>query len=424
MKYFFKFFILMMVVTILCGLFLNQPIKAADNEELVLMFSAGGSGDTLANSAKKFEEKTGIKTKVLLYAYGELNQKQILALSQKNSIPDVIAINDEMIGVYEDFLPNLGIDQNKLDSLMSYAKDAYERPPQGSNNFIALPVRNGGNIIIYRDDILKENNIDIKDIVTWEDYLEIAKKLTKPEEKQWAYADGFQLAYVTAEWINFIYSYNAEALTSDGKKAAFNTENGIKATQMYVDLFNEVSPPGSINYGYGEQVEGLQRGSIVMSILFASRYLEVNSPKFLHSGKFKVLPNFPYGVNTGLQNGRPQVSVWGLGLNPYSQNKEAAMKFIEHVASEEEQLRLAVELSNSPTVKSVYLNPDYLDAIPDAGNISRALEDGRTRPHIEDWNEVSNIIGLQLQRALVGDVTVKEALATAEEQVNKILEEE
>lgn len=422
MKFIYKYFLLIIWVTILCSLFVYQPIAASNNSELTVMFSAGGSGDALGDSAKKFGEKTGTKVNVLLYAHGDLHQKQVLALNQKNPIPDIIAIADITISLYDDLVPDLDVNPNILNALVPSMRDVFERPPQGSKKYFALPVRTGGNCIIYRDDIFKENNIDSRDILTWEDYLEVVKKLTQPEKRQYGYVCAFEPTYITTEWVNYVHSYNAEVLTADGKKAAFNTENGIKATKMFVDMF-EFAPLGALNYGYGEQVEALQTGLAVTGMILNSRVVEVDSPQSPFKGNFKVLPHFPYGANTGLEKGRPMLTAWGVGLNPYSQNKEVAIQFLEFIASEEEQLRLAIEKSSGPSVQAVHSNPEFIKAVPAAEDILKALENGKARPRIDGWLKVESIIAIQLQRALTGEIDVTEALATAEKNVNDFLGE-
>jgi len=393
----------------------------ANSEKLVVMFSSGGSGRTLSVAARDFEEKTGIEMEVLTFPSKELREKQILALSQGRPIPDVIAADDTWFAEMWKFLEPLELDEETKSTFIPSMLGSFCWPPK-DGAYLALPVRMGGDVIIYREDIFAEHGITPEEIKTWEDFLKVAIELTNPKKREWGYAQGFTpYNYLITQWLNIMGSYGVKVFTPDYQKADFNTKNGIKATQLLVDLVKKASPPGILSYGYWDQVEAMQTGMVTMSMIWAPRFQSVNDPEFPYTGKFKILPNFPYGEDSGLNKGIPRVYGWGLGVNKYSKNKKAAEKFVKFVASEEEQLRLACEYSNSPTVKSVFSNTKYLKGIPIASEIPKAMENGISRPIHPDWNQIEDTIGLQVSKALAGDKSVVEALATAEKEVNKIL---
>ena len=390
----------------------------AESEKLLVMFSSGGSGRTFSVAAKDFEEKTGIEMEVLTFPMDELRNKQTLALSQGRSTPDIISLTESDFAAMWKFLEPLELDEETksifVPSMLStFCKDG---------TYFALPVRVGASVIIYREDVFAEHGIVPEEIKTWEDFLRVAIELTNPIKREWGYAEGFEAYhYLVGQWLNIVKSYGVEIFTPDYQKTSFNTEKGIKATQILVDLVTKASPPGILSYGYWDQVEAMQTGMVTMSQLWSPRFQSVNDPEFPYTGKFKILPSFPYGKDSGLNKGSPGFTGWGFSVNKYSKNKEAAEKFVKFVASEEEQLRLACEYFNSPTVTSVFSNAKYLKAIPVASEMAKAMENGHQRPVHIAWEQIEDTIGLQISKALVGDKSVVEALATAEKEVNKIL---
>lgn len=393
----------------------------ANSKKLVVMFSSGGSGKTLSVAAQDFEEKTGIEVEVLTFPMDELINKEVLALSQGRSTPDIISLTEVDFAKMFKFLEPLELDKETKSTFVPSMLNTFCWPQKDGTCF-ALPVRVGGSVIVYREDVFAEHGIMPEEIKTWEDFLKVAIELTNPKKREWGYAEGFNAYhYLVEQWLDILKSYGVEIFTPDYQKVAFNTENGIKATQILVDLVKKASPPGILSYGYSDQIEAMQTGMVTMTLLWSPRFQSVNDPEFPYTGKFKVLPNFPYGKNSGLNNGSPGMSGWGLGVNKYSKNKEAAEKFVRFVASEEEQLRLACEYFNSPTVKSVFTNPKYLKAIPVSSEIAKALRDGHQRPVHPDWRHMEDIMGLQLSKVFIGDKSVEEALETIEKEVNKIL---
>ncbi len=399
----------------------KEEAKPEKAPKLVMMFSSGGSGKTLADSAKKFGELSGIEMEVLQFPIKEIYQKQILALSTKKATPDIIACDDTWFAAMKDFLAPLELDSATIDTFVASMIGSYRWPP-GTGDYLAVPVRMGGDVIMYREDVLAAKGVDPNSLKTWEDIYAAAKKLTDPGNRMWGWAQAFTPHnYLMTQFSNFMSSHNVKLVSADGKKAAFNTKNGVQGTKMLVKLATECAPPGFINFGYNEQVDAMRTGTVALSMVWSPRFRNVNDPKFPVAGKFKVLPRFPYGEGTGLSVGVPRVYGWGLGINKYSKYYDSAFEFVKFVGSVDEQLRLAAERNNSPTVVSVFNHPTYLGAIPEAGNMSMALKPGIARPVSIKWNEIVDTLGLHLQKAIIGEETVEEALASAEKKVNGIL---
>ena len=399
-------------------------VGSAEKGKLTMLLSRGGSGETLAQSAEKFTEETGIEIEVLFFPMDELFTKEALALSQGMPTPDIISVNETAFVKMLNYLEPLKLDKEKINSFMPVMIESF-RWPRGEGPYRIVPVRMGGDVIMYRQDVFEEEGIDPASIKTWEDFLSIAKKLTKPTERQWGYVQAFSPhAYLVTQWINIVRSYGVDLFNSDITKAEFNTENGVRATKVLVELVNEASPPGVLNYDYGNQIEAMQTGVVVLSMVWTPRFLSINSPDFPHHGEFKVLPHFPIGKGSTGEEGTSMVYGWGFGINKNSENKDLALKYLNFVTSKEEQLRLATEFANSPTVSDVYKNPVYLSSIPEAPQMEKALGNAKNYPLLHEKDaEILDAIGLELQKAMLKEKTVEEALASAEKRVNEIIAE-
>ncbi len=401
----------------------GQPEGAStvpvEEQRLIMMVSSGGSGNTLAAAARKFEEETGIEVETLFFPYQDVRDRQFLALSGGRSTPDIIAVNDEWYEQMYSYLTPLDglIDQEVINGLMPSLMRDFKR--DGSTYMI--PVRVGTDIVIYRRDIWDQHGIQPSDVRTWEDFLRVARTVNDPEAGVYAYASQYTpRPYMLDKYSGILYSYNTELLNEDGTRAAFNTPNGIRATKTFVELF-QYTPPGAITYSIAEAVEALQTGLAFMNIEYAPRYTVVNDPDFPHYGNFALLPHFPYGEGTGLQTGVPTAPTWSLGINRYSRNQEAAAKFLNFIGSYDEQLRLAVNHSNTPSVLAVYDDPAFVEAVPVASNIKSVLASSRARPLHKDWDRIVDALAAQIERALLGEITVEEALEIAERDVNAVL---
>lgn len=145
----------------------REVVKPEKAPKLVMMFSSGGSGNTLADSAKKFGEMSGIEMEVLQFPIKEIYEKQVLALSTKKATPNIIACDDTWFAALKSFLAPLKLDSATKDAFVASMIGSYRWPP-GTGDYLAVPVRMGGDVIMYREDVLAEKGVDPDSLKTWE----------------------------------------------------------------------------------------------------------------------------------------------------------------------------------------------------------------------------------------------------------------
>lgn len=390
------------------------------DQSLSMIVSSGGSGDTFGSAAEMFTEETGIQVNVVDYPYAETRENQLLELSNNTGNIDIVMIDGEIwLAELEEYLEPLDYADDEIDHLISSMVDIFR---SDQDELYALPVRIGGWVLMYREDLFEEEGLEVPE--TWDEFLHIAQTLTKDGMYGFAPAMG-QTNYLTAQWLPFLRSFGAEILTEDQTSAAFNNEQGIKATQFFVELYTEhqVVPSGAITYEHDHVVTSIQQGESAMALTFSPNYLPMNdSESSLVADNMAVSPIIPYDPDSGLDTGITEVSGWGFGIAEMSENKEAAQKFIEFVTSDEIQLRMAMENNNAPTASAVYEHEEYLEQYPAAPEIAQALESARSRPGVENWTQIEDILAAELSAAINNIKTVEEALDEAEEAVNNLLD--
>ncbi|QQO10684.1 ABC transporter substrate-binding protein [Breznakiella homolactica] len=419
----FLVFMLLMIISAV-SLFAGgeKEGSAPAKPKLVMLFSAGGSGNSLKSSAERFGELYGVEIEALLFSITEVYEKEVLALTSRQGTPDIISMDDTWFPLMKDFLEELNFSQDYYDQFIPSMLGTFRWPQNESGKQYGIPVRMGGEVIVYREDVFRAAGIDPLSLKTWEDLYAAGQKVTDRNNGVWGWVGGYsEPAYITAIWLNIMSSYGVDIFNDDMTGFVFNTPQGVAATQMFVNLTANLASPGILSYGYAEEIEALQNGSAVMGQLWSARYSAVDKAGLPNTGKFKVLPFYPYGRNSGLTTGVDRVNGWGLGVNKNSKNKEIAAKFLEFIGSYEEQLRLAVETSNSPVLSGIFNESSYLEAVPEAKNMELAMKDGIARPMHIKWQEIEGSIALNLQKAVIGELTAAEALAKAEADAIRIL---
>lgn len=410
-------FLVLLLLPVQAALATGQAEMEDQEPVLTMMFSTGGSGRTLANSAERFSEVTGIEVDVLQFPITQVYENQALSLSQGQPEPDVIAVDDVWFDAYRPFLEPLEVSQSVIDRFVPSMIDPFM---DVNGEIKGLPVRMGGDVIAYRTDIFEEHGIDLASITTWNDVIEVAEQITDESAGEYGWSQGYApLPSTLTAYLNFLSSHGGQLVTDDGSRAAFNSPEGVAALETMSTLAQTAGVPGLVNLTYNDQVDAFRNGTAVMGMLWNPRFTAINDPEFPHSGNFGVLPNFPRGE--GMSRGVGRVYGWGLAVNQASPDKEAAQQFVEFVSSPEEQLRLAAEWNNSPTVQSVFENPEYLDAVPVAEDMASAMRHSIGRPNHPQYSQIVDILAVHLQRAVTGEVSAAEALADGEEEVNDLL---
>jgi multiple sugar transport system substrate-binding protein len=137
----------------------------------------------------------------------------------------------------------------------------------------------------------------------------------------------------------------------------------------------------------------------------------------------KVVGQMRYApVPTARADGKP-VSHYGgssLGIPVSSKNKEAAFLFIQWATSYDVQLR-GVGKGSSPTRRSIYQIPELRAKYPSFEATDAAAETTFWRPRIPEWDEMVEVLALELNSVVAGAKDVKEALATSAAKIEEIL---
>ena len=391
---------------------LSAVSVAEEKQKITMLFSAGGSGKAITAAAQRFTVETGIEAEVLLFSLNEVYEKQVLSLSNHNNDIDIVAINDPWLPLLSEYLEPIEMDQEKLDAFIPGMLNTFAI--DGVN--YGIPVRMGGDIIAYRRDVVEALGVDPASLKTWEDVYQLALKMTDKANGKYGWAMGLvEPSNVVKAWYEYLISFGGYIVNETGDGLGLTQPESIAATKMFVKFVQDCCPPDVLSYAFNDQIDAMKTGNVDMGLLWTSRYPSVNAEGTEGYGQWDVLPIIP-------ETGVACVDGWAVGISKYSDHKEAAKAFVEYIGSYDEQLRLAVENSNSPTIASIYDAPEYLAVVPQAANMNAALEVAVPRPQQVYFNEMQEEIALYVKLACLGDMTVEDAMAACEANCLEILE--
>ena len=401
----------------------GQKAQADAAGPVRVLLSKGGSGTVIGNGIKAYAASSGKPVEIIEYPYAEVREKQLLDLTSKAGDIDMISIDGPIwLAELNPFLDPIDsyIQRDKVDTGI-FIGSMLDMFRAAGGKIFGLPVRIGGWVLIYRTDLFAAAGL--KPPVTMDEFLSTAQKLSA--NNVYGFAAAFkQTNYLVAQWVPFLYSFGGNILDKDMKKAAFNEPKAIAATKFLIDLFrvHKVVPPSAIDYEQTNLVTVMQQGLTAMAITYSPYFLVMNDPKTSKfPGKFAVSPVMPFDKASGLSTGITELSGWGFGLNQASKRKDSTWSLIKYMGSEATQRTLAVKYNNSPTVASVYNDPDYLKVYPEAKAVLNSLSNAKSRPGVRQWTKIEDTLAKELSAAVNGLKTIEQALADAEAQVNSIL---
>lgn len=262
-------------------------------------------------------------------------------------------------------------------------------------------------------DIFKERGVDVpKDDWTYEEFVDIAKRLTfKRSNGQQVYGySGVIDPGVVNTW-PFIMGDGAYPLSKDNKQYTFNTPEGVSGLQKLIDLAlkYKVTPPDFGTQTPTDMVTGFsQKKNYAM-------YSEPSgsSATYKALGMNFTVKSMPIGMS-----GKP-LTTGGIGLisvaNLQDENKlKAAMDLARYLTS--------AQVGHDIT--GYYLAPGARKSVDVSDPIALFkpfVPYTYITPIIPQWPQIRTILHDQIQKAVLGKVTAKDALNNPASEVNSLL---
>jgi multiple sugar transport system substrate-binding protein len=415
------------IVVIMCLLFAVEATAtskeevAEEKEFNIWVFSgqeAAKYGEALDRIMAEFESThPGYTVKLSTTPYPQYLDRIITAVRGGEG-PDLIQ-NDvtwSPVLAYQGLIINLDDYWAKAPFKESDFFEASIKTCKWQGSFYSVPQMDGHwGLIYYNKDLVEEAGYDPENPFTyWDEFVELAKAMTKPEEGQYGYGVmGARDEGSTVSWAGFFATTGARSwLSGDLKKALVNSPGGVAAAKFKTDLalVHNVSPPGVANWTQWDSRSLFSTGKLgmYMSGSWERDILREEAPDIDFS--FTYLPRPRDGVVSADYGG------WNWSINVNSEMPDIAWDFIEMVTTNE---NLEAISSLPPALVEAtekrFAKWDKGQVVVD--QISNAL----TRPVHPFYTEISDAIQSALQSILLGEKDAQEAMDDAAAEINEIL---
>ncbi len=281
---------------------------------------------------------------------------------------------------------------------------------------LAIPFWTGTSGLYYRTDLLEEAGYEPPK--TWDELTEIVEAVQSkhPDLTGYLWA-GAKEESLTMVWSEFLYAFGGKYWNDEGA-CAFNSPAGVKAVEyMKATISSGLSPKETTAWNNDEARTRFVEGQAIFLRGPHDYITWLNDPtKSSVVGKWGFIPN-PAGAG-GIQAGSS--GGFGLAIQPYTDNLEAALKVLDVVTSEEVQRAFAIAWGPVQYYKGLYDIPEVKQAYPEAYRLGPVLATSLARPQHPNYAQVSTIIQDEVHAALTGVKPVQQALDDACSQIDAL----
>ena len=430
MKRIFMYFLI--AIMIMAGL--GSIALAADNPitlEFWLRDTRPSNVDAMKEIVAKFEEKNpGIKVNIVLTPWDTVEQKTMTAIAA-GVLPDLSQLNQTGAADYgaKGVLINLDDRFAKWENKNMICNISLSQAMY-NGHYYAVPWFAGSNVMFYNKDLFKKSGIvdengNAKPPVTWEGFLEDAKKLTLDSDNdgnidQWGFVvrgdvsltipiREFMLAAGDGEWVD----------TKAGNKVVINTPENLEGLQFYLDLFrkHKVVPPDTPSIDYVAEEQYFLSGKVAM----------------MFNGPWNLGNMYESDINWGValepKSARHAAHIGGcpVGIFNTTKHPDEAWEFATFLVSNEAQKIWTISYGCGLPISKEMQEEAKVDPVVKVfvESIQFAERDGVTPPpQISQWVTIERSIAPPIfQSALLGEISASETLKQLEKEIEAIVKE-
>ncbi|MDG5856829.1 ABC transporter substrate-binding protein [Clostridium beijerinckii] len=400
-----------MAVTFFTGCGSTKPssteTSANKTEKITLMTVDTTFNEDFQKYIEKAEKATGIKIDTIACPTNtdDRQAKITTILSSKDSSVDVITINDEMISAFKNtgFLEPLQNTVMKNDVVSQFPKGYIKDLIQVGDNIYSVPMYM--EILGFWVDQSKVKALGLDAIKTKEDFEKYVKAYSK--DGKYGYGGAWEKTYVFNEIGTFVNLFGGDYYDWTNPK----TKEAVKF--MHDMAKNGETPIAQLADQYDP----------MMQKFFDDDYASI----FMYTGAMKNFVNSGrYGENgitlapmPTFEKNSAYIACWNYVLNSASENKEAAIKFLNYAASPQGEKDYYEMTSRLPARSDVINDSNFkiegLSAIK--GYLQNTELHGR--PMAPQAMEFISSMGSLFQRYVSDEISLDEFCQKAQVEVNK-----
>ena len=285
------------------------------------------------------------------------------------------------------------------------------------NNLYRIPLLSDISVLYYRKDLLK--NIRKQPPETFEDLIKISKKLQTQGKVEEGYLwQGRQYEGTVTVFIEILKGYSGFWIKPDTNEVGLDRPEAIDAVKFLRSMIeNKVSPRSVATDQEAETRSHFQNGRAAFLRHWPDIWTQVNAQNSDVYGKVGIQP-MP-GLHTKA-NSKACQGGWGLGIAKNTEHPDEAWKAIQFFTSATAQRQFALA-GYMPSRRALLTDPQLVKKYSHYPVLLESIENSVLRPPIPKYAEASAILQEQLNKALQGKLSSRQAMKNAARKTRELL---
>jgi multiple sugar transport system substrate-binding protein len=410
----------------------NDSGSGGDSKTLTYWASNQGRSieqdkQVLTPELQKFQQQTGIKVNLEVVGWPDLLNR-ILAATSSGQGPDVLNVGNtwsaslQATGAFVDFddatIAKIGGKSRFIPSTLT-STGAAGKPPQ------FVPIYGLAYGLFYNKKLFKEAGLSGPP-QTWQQLVDDARKLTKPEKKQYGVAI-LGASYTEGAHFAFMFGLQNGAKLFQNGQPGFDSPQMVAGVKQYLDLLatDKVVNPSDAEYVNDSQYLkdfAKDKAGMLMIQSYATAGVKENGMK---DSDYGVAPiPLPDPLPAGGQHVTSHVAGINVGVFKNSKNVDGALKLVNFLTSPEEQKILNGKFGTLPVAQAAYSDPRFQTAATKVFQQVLATS-AVTMPMIPEEAQFETLVGNTVKDLIadaaagkpVTDQTIKDKLTAANKKM-------
>jgi multiple sugar transport system substrate-binding protein len=390
-------------------------LPAVAQDRLVIAGRDAAFGTALTRIVAAYQAANpGVRIELLTLPGGALYERIAINARERTRALDVLMLDDiwapEFManGWLADLGPLGGVPGDFVPSTVAVGRGA-------NGALFAAPFVGNVAMFAYRTDLFARHGLAAP--TTWTGVAEAARRLREVEPAMSPIAfRGTRGNPIVTGFLPILGAFGGR-IVDDAGRAALDRPEALAALEYFLAL-RPFLPRGVETWNATEVREAMEQGRVAIAIEFWPGWAGTLDDAARSRVVGQVALVSPPGERAGPA---PMLGAWLLGVAADSPNAARAADFIRFALSAENQRRTALDTGNPPTLAALYRDAELVQRFRWYPAQLAALEVAQPRPRVTQWNRVEAILGEQLQLALIGEASARDALAEANRQVQRAL---
>jgi trehalose/maltose transport system substrate-binding protein len=294
---------------------------------------------------------------------------------------------------------------------------------------VGMPWFTDAGLLYYRSDLLDKHGFE-KPPETWTELEQMAETIQNEESAGNASFRGFVFqgnAYegLTCNGLEWQFSNGGGRIIEPDGTVTINNPQAIASFDRARGWVGTISPEDVTTYNEPSALNAFAPGNAAFMRNWPYAYSVTQAPDSPLVGKVGVT-QLPMGDGEGATHAAT-LGGWQLMVSKYSPNQDAAIEFVKYMCSPELEKSFTIERSHSPTIASVYDDPDVMKRQEFLARLKPVFQGGAVaRPSTvtsDLYNSASISYFTHLNQVLSGQAEPAAAVQEIEAELKDIMSE-